>query len=221
MKYLLTSGGIRNNSIKQALVDLLGKPIAECNALFIPTATYAHPMAGPKGVYRSITGADSMAALGWKTVGVLELTTLPTLDRNRWMPWIEAADVLLVDGGDAVYLSHWMKESGLAEILPSLEAVWVGVSAGSMVMTPRIGREFVTWPEPQADDVTLGLVDFAIFPHLEYPGWESNTMASAEKWFANLDVPLAYAMDDDTALKMVDGEVEVISEGKWQYFQRD
>jgi dipeptidase E len=219
MKYLLTSGGIRNDSIKQALVNLIGKPIAESHALFIPTATYAHPMAGSKAVYRSITGSDSMAALGWKTVGVLELTTLPSLSHDRWVPWVEAADVLLVDGGDAIFLRHWMKESGLVHMLPTLDAVWVGVSAGSMVMAPRIGREFVTWPEPRGEDAALGIVGFAIFPHLEYPGWSSNTMASAEKWFANLDCP-AYAIDDDTAISVVDGNVQLISEGLWRAFER-
>lgn len=219
MKYLLTSGGIRNTAIKQALVELLGKPIAECTALFIPTATYAHPMAGPKAVYRSLTETDSMATLGWKSVGVLELTTLPSLSRDRWLPWVQAADVLLVDGGDAMFLSHWMKESGLAALLPSLDAVWVGVSAGSMVMAPRIGREFVTWPKPHGEDAALGVVDFAIFPHLEYPGWSSNTMASAEAWFANIDCP-AYAIDDDTAITVIDGRVEVISEGNWKCFYR-
>lgn len=218
MKYLLTSGGVRNHSITQALLELLNKPFAECNALFIPTATYAHPMAGPKAVYRTITDPDSMVALGWKSVGVLELTSLPSLSRDRWVPWVEAADVLLVDGGDARYLAHWMRESGLVNLLPTLDSVWVGVSAGSMVMAPRIGREFVTWPEPRGDDRALGIVDFAIFPHLEYPGWSSNTMAGAEKWFANLDCP-AYAIDDDTAITVVDGEVDVISEGLWRAFE--
>jgi dipeptidase E len=217
LKYLLTSGGIRNQSIHSALLNLLGKPIEECNALYIPTATYAHPYAGPKAVYRTITGADSMVALGWKSVGMLELTMLPSLSRDRWVPWMEAADVLLVDGGDAIYLAHWMRESGLVEMLPTLDVVWVGVSAGSMVMAPRIGREFVTWPEPQADDKALGIVDFAIFPHLEYPGWSTNTMASAEEWFENIAGP-AYALDDDSAITVVDGEVEVVSEGLWRYF---
>ena len=83
--------------------------------------------------------------------------------------------MLLVDGGDATYLCHWMRESGLADLLPSLpDTVWVGVSAGSMVMTPRIGEYFVEWPFA-SDDRTLGVVDFSIFPHLdlfptEHPG---------------------------------------------------
>ena len=43
MKFLLTSGGISNDSIRNALVDLLGKPIAKCNALYIPTVFHANP----------------------------------------------------------------------------------------------------------------------------------------------------------------------------------
>jgi dipeptidase E len=43
MRLLLTSAGISNPSIHEALVDLLGKPIADCSALCIPTAAYALP----------------------------------------------------------------------------------------------------------------------------------------------------------------------------------
>ena len=90
-----------------------------------------------------------MCDLGWKSVGVLELTALPSIGEERWVPWVREADVLLVDGGDATYLCHWMRQSGLADLLPSLpDTVWVGMSAGSMVMTPRIGDDFVDWTPP-------------------------------------------------------------------------
>jgi hypothetical protein len=70
-----------------------------------------------------------------------------------------------------------MRESGLADLLPSLpNMVWVGVSAGSMVMTPRIGADFVEWPSAP-DDRTLGVVDFSIFPHLD--AFPENTLADA------------------------------------------
>jgi Peptidase family S51 len=127
-----------------------------------------------------------MVGLGWKSLGVLELTALPSLDKERWVPMIRETDVLLVDGGDAAYLCHWMRASGLADLLPSLrETVWVGVSAGSMVMTPRIGEDFVNWHSP-AGDRTLGVVDFSIFPHVENPDLPENTMAAAERWAAGL-----------------------------------
>ena len=214
MKLLLTSGGITNPSINAALVTLLGKPIAECDALFIPTAQYGQPACSPRSVWQSIAG-DGLCSQGWKSVGVLELTALPSMDRDRWVPWVRAADVLLVDGGEAVYLCHWMRASGLADLLGSLrDTTWVGVSAGSMVMTPRIGTEFLDW-QPGGSDETLGLVDFSIFPHLDYPGWADNTLESARRWATKIPGP-AYAIDDQTAISVVDHTVEVISEGHWE-----
>ncbi len=221
MKLLLTSAGVRNPSIHEALVGLLDKPIADCTALCIPTALYGHPMGTPAAAWRFMNGRSGcpMCELGWKSLGVLELTALPSIGQSRWEPWVRDADVLLVEGGDAVYLAHWMRQSGLAALLPSLSrTVWVGLSAGSMVMTPRVGEEFVeTKPSITGDDATLGLVNFSIFPHLDYPSFPENTMAHAEKWAARIGHP-AYAIDDQTAIKVVDGEVEVISEGHWRYF---
>ncbi|AEE47544.1 Type 1 glutamine amidotransferase-like domain-containing protein [Cellulomonas fimi] len=217
MKLLLTSGGVTNPSIRAALERLLGKPVGESRALCIPTAQWGHPMCGPASVQRTVaagtgTGAAHLTGLGWASLGVLELTALPTVGEERWMPWVREADVLLVDGGDATYLHHWMHESGLADLLPSLtDTVWVGVSAGSMVMTPRIGQYFVEWPSAP-DDRTLGVVDFAIFPHLD--AFPTNTLAHAERWAADLGVP-AYAIDEQTAIAVVDGTTEVISEGRW------
>ena len=222
MKLLLTSGGIKNRSIQNALVELLGKPIAEANALCITTASYGHPMAGPAAAWRFISGRDSapMCELGWKSLGVLELTALPSIDRERWVAWVKATDALLVNGGDTLYLCHWMRQSGLADLLPSLrETVWAGLSAGSMVLTPRIGAAFVGWTPPTGGDETLGLVDFSIFPHLDYPTFPENTLAHAERWAAGIAGP-AYAIDDETAIKVVDGAVEVISEGHWKLFTR-
>ena len=219
MKLLLTSAGIKNASIRDAMVELLGKPIAESDALCVPTALYGHPMAGPRQAWRCISGQETgtpTVGLGWKTVGVLELTALPSLDEERWIPLVRETDVLLVEGGDAAYLCHWMRASGLADLLPSLDVVWVGVSAGSMVMTPSVGDDFVQWQSP-AGDRTLGVVDFSIFPHLDNPELPWNSMATAEEWAAGLSGP-AYAIDDETAIKVVDGAVEVVSEGNWRLF---
>jgi dipeptidase E len=221
MKLLLTSAGITNSSIHSALVDLLGKPIAESNALCIPTASYAHPMAGPGAAWRFISGQEPscpMIELGWKSMGVLELTALPSLDAERWVPIVQATDVLLVNGGDPLYLSYWMRQSGLADLLPSLrEVVYVGLSAGSMVMAPSIGQYFVIWTPPTGGDETLGLVEFAIFPHLDNEQLPGNTLAHAEKWAASMPAP-GYAIDDQTAIKVTDGTVEVVSEGHWKLF---
>jgi dipeptidase E len=218
LKLLLTSGGVTNPSIRAALERLLPKPIGECRALCIPTAQWGHPMCGPSSVRGFVAAEpqwDHFSGLGWGSLGVLELTALPTVGAERWVPWVREADVLLVDGGDATYLSHWVRESGLADLLPSLvDTVWLGVSAGSMVMTPRIGHDFVSWPSAP-DDRTLGVVDFSIFPHLN--AFPTNTPAHAERWAADIGGP-AYAIDEQTAIVVVDGSIEVVSEGEWTKF---
>jgi dipeptidase E len=89
-----------------------------------------------------------------------------------------------------------------------------------MVMTPSIGEDFVRWSPPGGGDKTLGVVDFSIFPHLDYPGMANNTMASAEKWAATMP-RRAYAIDNQTAIKVVDGTVEVVSEGNWRLFNSE
>ena len=222
MKLLLTSAGVKNASIERALVRLLGKPIAQCHALAIPTALYGHPMGSPQGCWRFITGnaTTPMTELGWKSQGVLELTALPSVPRERWEAWVRAADVFLVNGGDALYLAHWMRQSGFVELMPTLrDKVWCGLSAGSMVMTPRVGEDFIERKPPiTGEDRALGVVGFSIFPHLDHPDLPDNTMAAAERWAAGLGNP-SYAIDDQTAIQVVDGAVEVVSEGTWRYFK--
>jgi dipeptidase E len=185
VKLLLTSGGVTNPSIHAALVHLLGKPVDGCHALCVPTAQWGHPMCGPTTVQGFVAAKPDfryLSGLGWRSLGVLELTALPSIGEERWVPWVREADVLLVDGGDATYLCHWMRESGLADLLPSLpDLVWVGVSAGNLDAFP------------------------------------TNTLANAERWAAGIGGP-AYAIDEQTAIKVVDGAVEVISEGNWTAF---
>jgi dipeptidase E len=241
MKLLLTSSGISNTSILNALEELLGKPIAESSALCVPTAIYPFP-GGAAGAYRFISGsaASRMCGLGWKSLGVLELTALPSIDDEAWIPTVRETDALLVWGGDPLYLSYWMRQSGLAELLPSLrEAVYVGVSAGSMAMATTFGE---TYPDPPrgsgealtSEDVEfaspqgairrifvtargVGQVDFALIPHLDHADHPDASLANAETWAARLPVP-TYAIDDQTAIKVVDGAVDVVSEGHWKRF---
>ncbi len=218
MKFLLTSAGIKNNSIRNALIDLLGKPIAESSALCIPTAAYASPN-GASMAYRIISGlaASPLCGLGWKSLGVLELTALPSIKEEYWSAAVQETDVLLVGGGDPLYLCYWMQQSGLADLLSSLRTVWVGVSGGSLVMAPNLGEEFVSGSLSTDSDRALGMVDFAMFPHLDHEAMPEHSMTNAERWAAGMTVP-AYAIDDETAIKVVDGEVEVISEGHWKLF---
>jgi dipeptidase E len=130
-------------------------------------------------------------------------------------------DLLPVIGGDPLYLCYWMRQSDLADLLPSLDSVYAGLSAGSLVMTPSIGRAFIGWTPPTGGgDETLGMVDFAMFPHLDRPEMPQNTMTHAEQWDAAMPVP-AYANDDETALRMVDDTIEVVFEGHWCFSPPD
>ena len=222
MKILLTSAGIKNTTIQGALVDLLGKPIAESSALCIPTGIQPFP-GGRSHVYRFINGTapSPMCELGWKSLGVLELTALPSIKDEYWIPEVQEADALLVWGGSPMYLCYWMRQSGLADLLPSLrpEMVYVGTSGGAMVATPDFGG--TTYDDSDlltASDDALGLVDFSVFPHLHREdGHPETPLAEIEAWAAGLSVP-AYAIDDQTAIKVVDGTVEVVSEGDWKLF---
>ena len=228
MKLLLTSSGIANPSIHDALVDLLGKPIAESSALFVPTGIYPFPGGGGKACEAICGEAKSpLCELGWKSLGVLELTALPSIQRESWVPTVQETDALLVWGGNVLYLCYWMRQSGLADLLPSLKNfVYVGVSAGSIAMTPyncdaEWNRQFV----PSGSDMALGneramgLVDFALCVHLDNPDpiFEDNSMANIERWAARVPVS-TYAIDDETAIKVSGGTVEVVSEGHWKLF---
>ncbi|MEV8375356.1 Type 1 glutamine amidotransferase-like domain-containing protein [Kribbella sp. NPDC056861] len=243
MKTLLTSSGITNDSIRDALVELLGKPIAESTALFIPTAIYPFS-GGAFGAYQAINGERSslLAGLGWKSLGILELSVLPSIEEDAWVPMVRDADALLVWGGDPLFLANWMRKSGLTDLLPTLrpEAVYVGTSAGAIAATstfvetytepPRgadepLKSEDVVFSTPEGDvDRILvtgqgaGLVDFAVIPHLEHPHHLDASFANAEKWAAHIPAP-TYAIDDETAITVVDGNVQVVSEGQWKLFQ--
>ena len=227
MKLLLTSSGISNPSIEDALVDLLGKPIAESSALIVPTAIYPFPE-GPSGAWRAICGhaPGRLSEVGWKSLGVLELTALPSIDEESWIPVVRETDALLVWGGHVMYLCYWMRQSGLADLLPSLsELVYVGVSAGSIVMTPyNCDVEFNLQTLPAGSDPAregdkaLGLVDFALRVHLDREGFEDSSTVAVEEWASGIPAP-TYAIDDETAIRVTDGVPEVVSEGNWKLFQ--
>ncbi len=219
MNLLLTSAGIKNTSIHTALVDLLGKPIAEASALCIPTALYPFP-GGPSMAYRFISGrtANPVCELGWTSLGVLELTALPSINAAYWIAAVQKIDALLVFGGDALYLCRWMRESGLADLLLSLrETVYVGVSAGRMVTAPMFGETYNDPTTPFVIDTGLGLVDVALLPHLDHEDHPESSTAKVERMAVEVPVP-TYGIDDQTAIKVVDGVVDIVSEGHWKRF---
>ena len=226
MNFLLTSSGISHKSISDALVGLLGKPIAQSSALIVPTAIYPFPD-GAAGAWRAITGtaASPLSGLGWKSLGVLELTALPSIKPESWIPTVRETEALLVWGGSVLYLTYWMRRSGLADLLPSLNGtVYVGVSAGSIVVTPyNPDAEFNLKDVPPGSDLAregdraLGLVDFTLKPHLDREGFEDASAENVERWAAGVPVP-TYAIDDATAIRVADGAVDVVSEGHWKLF---
>ncbi len=242
IKLLLTSSGITNKSIHDSLVQLLGKPISEASALFIPTGVY--PFAGgPNYAWWPIAGKmqSSLVGLGWKSMGLLELTALPSIEKETWLPSITEADALLVWGGDPLYLAYWFDRSGLGVILKSLnkDLVYVGVSAGSMVTCNIIGETYST---PRAGSGTpiasekitfftaegeisrtfmtakgIGLADFAVIPHYNNPDHQDACGLNAERWAAKIPAPV-YAIDEQSAIKVVAGRIEIVSEGTWKSF---
>jgi dipeptidase E len=246
MRLLLTSAGIINTSIHDALVGLLGKPIAESSALCIPTAAYGCGGVGLAMGWRLISGSakSPLCELGWKSLGVLELTALPSIEKQDWIPMVQETDALLVGGGDILYLRYWMRQSGLADLFASLrrEMVYVGVSAGSLVVTSHFGDTYIGRRPPSGSDIRsenivlaspqgelsnvtfvaapgIGLVDFTMFAHLDHERFPENSLANLARLAAKMPVP-TYAIDDQTAIKVTDGTFEIVSEGHWKLFTR-
>ncbi|HSW80259.1 MAG TPA: Type 1 glutamine amidotransferase-like domain-containing protein [Candidatus Saccharimonadales bacterium] len=233
MKLLLTSAGITNNSIAQALRDLLGKPTNESKIVIVPTGQNPEP--GDKGwvIDEDLLGPYK---LGWKELNIIDLAAVASLDTSLWWPQFEEADVLLFGGGNCFYLSYWLQKSGVYDAMPKwLETkLYIGISAGSMVATESLRTDSLAieklgvmrleeygdlGPNGQSSQKTLMLVDFAFRPHLNSPEFPKARADVIEKIVPKLDVPL-YALDDQSALKVVDGNVEVISEGKWLLFDK-
>ncbi len=242
IKLLLTSSGVSNQSIKDALVELLDKPISDSKALFVPTGVYPF-VNGANYAWWPIAGKkqSALVGLGWETMGLLELTALPSIERNIWLPALQDADALLVWGGDPLYLAYWFEKSGLTDVLALLhkDLVYVGVSAGSMVVSNIFGEtysdlrggsgtpltsEIVLFSSTQGDIsktfVTAngaGLVEFSVIPHFENPAFAESCGQNAELWASKLTVPV-YAIDEQSAIKVVGGQVEIVSEGRWKLF---
>jgi dipeptidase E len=227
MKLLLTSGGLTNKSIRTALTELTGRPISESRVAFVPTAMHAVP-GGARYLWEDLIAQNQV---GWKSVSILELAALPSVPKGVWLSSLGEVDVIYVDGGNTPYLSYWFEESGFAQELPSLlnDRIYVGVSAGSLVVSHRLVinqtrlEETGVYADEQYDDVaplgfgsdfTLKLIPAVLRPHLNAPYFDRVSMADMRKACDGIDAPV-YIMDDQTALKVVDGRIEVVSEGTW------
>jgi dipeptidase E len=215
MKFLLTSNGLSNDSIAKALFELVGKAASETSITFIPTAMNVG--AGDKEWF--IDDLYNLKKQGLKSIDIVDISALP---KEIWLPRIEAADVLFFSGGNSFHLMRWLNESGLAELLPELlkTRVYAGISAGSMVTNPTLAlssKDKKIYYEEKFgynNEKALGFVDFYVRPHFNSPHFPQARKEYLEE--VAKDIPdTIYALDDNSALKVIDDKVEIVSEGEY------
>lgn len=218
MKLLLTSSGLRNKSIVGALLELQGKPFNKTNLAFIPTA--ANVEEGDK--FWLIDDLANCKKLGLASIDIIDISAI---SENLWRPRLMAADVLLFGGGNTFHLMYWLEKSGLDKLLPEMlkKRIYVGISAGSMVASRYISLSqskklyYEDLGSEYKNEKGLGFVNFNIRPHLNNPFFPKVKVKFLKELAKEIPEPI-YAIDDETALKVVDGKVEIISEGKHTEF---
>lgn len=217
MKLLLTSEGFTNKKIIGALRDLVEKPFGEVSLAFIPTAANVDESDKSWLVddYRECLN------LGLKFFDIVDISAL---DNKIWEPRLRVADILVFGGGNTFHLIYWIRKSGLYELLAELLAtkIYVGISAGSMVTSSEIllsqsKRLYYEDLKGNQDDEGLGYVDFQFRPHLNSPNFPNVNEGVLQELAKEIDKPI-YALDDNMALKVVDGKVDVVGEGKYLLF---
>ncbi len=218
MKLLLTSAGLRNKSIANALKELAGKNFDKLNLVVIPTAMNIEE--GDKDWY--IDDLANSKKLGFKSIDIVDISAV---ERNIWEPRLKEADVLMFGGGNTFYLMDWVRKSGLKDILPEMlkEKVYVGISAGSMITSHSLDLsdsenlydEAET--EEEKNNKALGYVNIHIRPHFNSPYFPKLRSENIKELAKGVKEPV-YAIDDQTAIQVVDGEISVVSEGEWVKF---
>lgn len=214
MKLLLTSNGLANNSIAKALFELVGKKPEETIIVFIPTAS--NIKTGDKSWL-----INDLVNLQKQNFQSIEIVDISAVDEKIWKPSLERADVLLFGGGSSYHLMRWFNKSGLAKMLPSLlkNKVYVGISAGSMVTNPDLNLKLsqIIYERNRLETEELkglNLVDFYFLPHLNSEWFKKMRKENIEKLGPQIDRTI-YALDDNSALKIIDNKIEVISEGEY------
>ncbi len=214
MKLLLTSAGFTNKSIANALFDLVGKRPEDTSIVFIPTAS--NEVMGDKTWV--IDDLKNIKKQNFKSIDIADISAL---DEKIWKAKFEQADVLFFEGGDTFHLMTWINKSGLVKIIPQLlkNKIYVGLSAGSMVASKDLALKATQilfdedWDKTE-DMAGLNFVDFYCIPHLNskhFPKLRENFIKEATTGMTET----IYGLDDQSALKVIDGQVEVISEGEW------
>jgi len=219
MKLLLTSAGIRNQTILKALDELASKPLDQLKVAFIPTA--ANLESGNKNWL--IDDLRRLSFLKFKEIDIVDISALP---RKVWQKRLENSDVLFVEGGNTYHLMYWFNQSGLSKILPELlkTRVYIGVSAGTIIVTPSlINADFEAKPLKEINEEIfhdgLNLVDFMVEPHLNSVYFPDSTLDNLQKRSQKYPYSI-YGIDDQTAIKIDGDKIEVISNGVWKKFAK-
>ena len=214
MKLLLTSSGLSNKSIANALFELTEKKPEDTTVAFIPTASNVEP--GDKTWL--IEDLISLKKLNFKSI---EITDISAVDEKIWRPSLERADIIYFEGGNSYHLMRSIIKSGLNMMMPTLlkEKVYVGVSAGSMVtsadLSLKLSQEIYKEDMEESEELEgLSLVDFYFLPHLNSEYFVNVREENIRRVSQGVDKKI-YALDDNSALKIVDNAVEVVSEGNW------
>lgn len=205
MKELLTSGGLTNEILWTEFFRLIDKPPRDIHIAFIDTASK---------VEKDRSWIDSVLH-DLREKGIQNITVIDIAEpRKNWEGVLAQANVIWVEGGNTFYLLDKLRSSKLTEQLKeiAMDKVYVGVSAGSIVVTPSI--EIASVEPADSNDVGmtdftgLGWVDFEISPHTN-----SDVSLSNVETYAQKSGRLLYAYDDNVALKIVDGVVDIVGPG--------
>ncbi|MFJ3669660.1 Type 1 glutamine amidotransferase-like domain-containing protein [Streptomyces sp. NPDC090106] len=220
MDLLLTSSGLRNDTLRDALRDMVGKPFSSANVVYVPTASVAEP--GDHGWL--LSDMNRMHALGWREFDILELNGLP---RQSVLDRLSRADVVYASGGNHYHLARSISGNELTEgFRQALEdRVYVGLSAGSMIFSRNLTAHSADVIGDTADLHALGTTtvespfnafDWYLKPHLYSPDFPERDDAWADRIVTRADFPI-YFIDDDTAIRVRDDEVDVVTEGRWRF----
>ena len=217
MKLLLTSAGIRNQTILKGLDELADKPLDQLKVAFIPTA--ANLESGDKDWL-----IDDLRRLSFLKFSQIDIVDISALPKEIWLTRLKEADILFVEGGNTYHLMYWFNKSGLSKTLPKLleTKIYIGVSAGSIIATPSlINADFESKPLKKINEEIfhegLKLVDFMIEPHINSEYFPDSTLEKLAKRSKKYNSPI-YGIDDETAIKIDGDKIEVISNGVWKKF---
>ncbi len=218
MKFLLTSSGITNKSITNAVLELVGKPANEISVLFVPTA--ANPVVEDKSWL--IENLSQFTKQGYHSIDMLDIAGLT---EEEWRSHFEAANLICFGGGNEQYLAKAIRDSGLEKALPDLlkSRVYMGISAGSMVAGKFLSQKLMkmVYPEEAFAELapSLAYVDCLFVPHLNSPYFSKVRKEVLDSLKSEFTTTL-YACDDNSAVKISDGKPEVVSEGVTLVFEK-